>query len=107
MDELSHDEIQAILDRDVPGTRLVNGPPPFPTDPPDTDTPDLDALLEREAEPEDEGDPCDATGSEKEAPPGKDDGIVTVEPDPPNRWGRGHGPKSVVLSNGRVVGFQG
>ena len=107
MGKLTDEEIQSILDRDAPGTRIINGPAAFASEPPDAASPDLDELLGRKTEPDDECERSDSAPPNDEGGPDETDGIVAVEPDPPNRWGRGQGPKAAVLSEGRVVGFQG
>ena len=125
--KLSREEIQQIVERDAPGSRLVERVPDEDRLARattgagavyvDDETPDLLTLRRRylgDPAPDDHGDaagvelPVD--GESNEDSNAVDDEIVLITPPgPADRWGRGPGPKSVVISGRerRIIGWQG
>lgn len=123
MANLSDEEKRAIIERDLPGYRIVEGggtsksiAPDAPEVKPEGGTPDVAALRRKYfgEEAADETGTPEAVGSGATskglAPPDDDDEIVPAEPtNKRDAWDRGSRPKSVVISGSqkKIIGSQG
>ena len=102
MVKLSENELQDIIERDAPGSRLIHTVSQATSDDVSTDsgTPDLERLHDKHD-----------SNAAADAP--TDDGdvqIVTIGPkEATDPWDRGSAPKSVVISTKtkRIIGRQG
>jgi hypothetical protein len=105
MATLSNRELQDIIERDAPGSRLVDARPASAATDTDTDvgTPDLERLRGKDGGAARDVAHADSDDSD-------DVQIVTIAPkEAADPWDRGSAPKSVVISTKtkRIIGRQG
>lgn len=108
MTELTKEEVEEIVERELPGWRVLDAPEPLvDRRPPDWGTPELAAL--RSDRSGDGHDVADSVGGGDQPDEVADEIVIVSPPNSPDQWARGPGPKSIVVSGRKrkIIGNQG